>query len=237
MDKPSEEDPDKLMTGRGEVVFGYGGSGIVNLSSLDTTKITDLFSFHFIGRETKNENFFHAGQICSLDVNVNFGTTELADIKPGGTSFRAWNISPTTELGKGDTAYFWLDDLDDAKHIQYGEGHFLDYNTGKDEDDDGEMDQRPFDFELEVHHKNSIDESKPYHRYQDNEGVVRFTLPWGTSGDSLYFMVHFYPQYDRTGTIRKNGHDGPIVAKFSHNEKTNEGSVTYYNDDGEEIGS
>jgi hypothetical protein len=233
--KPSEEDPDKIMTGRGEVKFGYGGVEPAQLEDVDTTKITDLYSFHFIGRELKNENWaIKAGEICSLDVTVEFSTTSVEDIKPGNTRFWARNISPTIELGKDDTASFFLDDLDDVNKIQYGEGHFFDANSG-DNNDEG---PRSFDFDLEVHHKNAVDPDKPYHRYEDNEGILRFTLPWGKSEtDSLYFTIHFFPKYEREGTIQKNNADGPVLVRFKHNEKSGDGWVTYYNEDGEEIGS
>ncbi|MFC1584638.1 hypothetical protein ACFL5V_03720 [Fibrobacterota bacterium] len=234
-DKPSEEDPDKIMTGRGEVKFGYSGMEPSTLDDVDTTLITDLYSFHFIGREMKNENWVNkAGEICSLDVKVLFSSTSVNDIKPGKTWFWAMNISPTIEMGKDDTASFILDELDDALKIQYGEGHFLDANSG-DNHDEG---PRAFDFDLEVHHKNSLEPDKPYHRYQDNEGIVRFSLPWGKDAvDSLYFSIHFYPMYEREGTIQKNGPDGPVLVRFKHNEKSGQGWVTYYNEDGEEVGS
>jgi hypothetical protein len=235
LDKPTEEDPDKEVTGRGEVAFGYSGTPLPTTpDELDTTLITDLYSFYFIGRETKNDNFVHAGQVCSLEITVLFSTSDVNDIKPGKTWFWAKNISPTVDLGKGDTASFYLDSLDDIANIQYGAGHFLDSVTGEDNNEGS----RPFDFEVEVHHKNQADPTKPYHNYHDNEGVVRFMLAWGNSDtDSLHFTVNFYPQYERKGTIRKNGPDGPVLCKFEHNEKTGEGWVTYFNEDGDEIGS
>ena len=65
-----------------------------------------------------------------------------------------------------------------------------------------------------------------------------FYSPWGESEtDSLYFTINFYPDYYRDGTIRKNGPKGPVLVRFTWNEKTEQGTVTYYDEDGDEIGS
>ena len=233
-DKPSEEDAEKLMTGRAEVRFGYGGAKPAALANLDTTKITDLFSFTFVGRENKTWKYFETkanSQLDSVDIEVLFSSTGITNIKPGKTRFWAKNISKAVELGAGDTAKFVLDSLGDAKHTQYGKGVFLDAHSGK------QSDGKPssFAFDIEILHKNSLG-GNPYLRYEDNEGTVTFMLPWGSGRDSLHFSVHFSPGYDRDGVIRKNGAEGPVLVEFQLNEKSGKGTVTYKNESGEVIG-
>ena len=231
--KPSEEDSEKVMTGRAEVRFAYAGARPAALENMDTAKITDLYSFAFLGRENKTWKYFGDRtntQLDSLDVEVRFGTTGMADIKPGRTRFRARNISASPELGQGDTAQFTLDSLDDARKVQFGKGVFLDARSGR--ASDGEP--RSFAFDLEIHHKNSLG-GNPYLRYQDNEGCMSFMLPWGSGNDSLHFTVHFMPGYERDGLIRKNGKDGRVLVEFHYNEKTGSGTITYKNEAGEII--
>ncbi len=231
-EKPSEEDSGKLMTGRAEVRFGYGGPAPATLLDVDTTLITDFYSFAFLGRENKTWKTFQGdSQIDSLNIEVRFASTSIADIKPGHTRFWARNISAAVELGRGDTAKFTLDSLNDTQHIQFGSGVFLDANSGRASDEG----PRSFAFDLQLIHKNSLG-GNPYLRYQDNEGIVTFMLPWGAGHDSLHFMIHFFPAYDRTGEIRKNGPAGPVLAEFQFNEKSGRGTITYYNENGEIIG-
>lgn len=223
--KPSEEDPDKVQTGRGEVVFLYS-EPLDSVQQIVSANIIGIESFHFIGREVKTWK----QEIDSLDLTVAFSSTGIDSIKPGLTTAWGKNISATIEQGQGDTAYFALDSLDDVNHIQYGEGHFLDAHTGR----DNTGDPYPFNFEIQVIHKNLLDPSRPYLRYQDNEGIVTFTIPWGRNAtDSLHFMIHFFPNYERSGTITDD--NGVVRVRFVHNEKTGVGSVLYYNDKGEEI--
>jgi hypothetical protein len=89
---------------------------------------------------------------------------------------------------------------------------------------------------MKVIHINTLDPTKPYERWQDNEGEITFTLPWGNTGDSLYFLVHFQPNYQRWGRIYKNNANGPMLVAFVHNEKTRVGEVIYYDENGKEIG-
>jgi hypothetical protein len=158
------------------------------------------------------------------------------DLKPGLTTAWAKNISNTIALGQGDTAAFALDSLYDT--AEYGEGHFYDAHSGK-QNTEG---PKSFDFTLEVIHINSLDPAKPFLRYQDNEGIMHFYLPYGTSDDSLYFTIHFFPpyshaDYDREGEIRKNGPTGPRLVYFKIKEMTQSGTVIYYDENGKEIGS
>lgn len=222
-DKPSEEDPDVLVTGRAAVVFKYSETGVTNI---DPALITDIISWEFDGRQYRTWD----GQTDSLRAKVRFAVTDITDIKPGKTSWWGMNISATDDLGKGDTASFTVDSLDDVNKVQYGEGHFLDAKSG--EDNTG--DPKPFDFDVEIHHKNTLG-GNPYERYEDNEGVMHFSLPWGASGDSLYFSITFKRNWEREGTVRKNGPDGPVLIRFTHNEKTGAGTVTYYDEDGNEL--
>lgn len=233
--KPCEEDSEKLATGTGEVKFGYSGTTPVTLDNLDPNQITDVYSWHFVGEENKTWKKSADGnysEICSVDVTVTFSTTAISDFKPGKTWAWGKNISATEDLGKGDTASFLVDSLDEVNATQYGEGHFYDANT----EDENSDESASFDFDLQILHKNSIDSLKPYERYEDNEGIMSFLFPWGTQ-DSLYFSIHFFPDYYREGEIRKNSADGPILVKFTHNEKTGDGTATYYDEDGNEIGN
>jgi len=230
--KPSEEDAQKLMTGLGEVKFGYSGIVPATLDLVDTTLITDVYSFHFIGRENKTwKTSGGDSQIDSINVEVNFSSTTLADIRPGITRFWARNISARVDLGQGDTASFVLDSLDHSIFTQYGKGDFLDMHSGRGNDEVS----RPFHFDIRIIHKNKLG-GNPYLRYQDNEGIVNFLIPWGESRDSLYFNIHFMPDYQRDGNIRKGGPNGPILVEFDVNEKTGVGWVLYRNENGEEIG-
>src|SRR3989339_1639254 len=86
--KPSEEDAQKLMTGRGEVVFKYTGDPHTNFSLVN---VTDVISWHFIGREEKT----WSGVIDTLNIMVTFSSTSVGDIKPGLTTAWGKNISPT----------------------------------------------------------------------------------------------------------------------------------------------
>ena len=167
-----------------------------------------------IGRETKTWN----NEVCSLRISIEFTDSDVNSITPGMTTAWGRNISATYDLGREDTAYFALDSLDAASHIQYGEGHFYDAHTG--EDNTGEP--YAFDFDIEVWHRNSADSSKPYERYQDNEGIVAFYLPWGNK--TLHFRIHFAPDYERDGEIREDGPGGVVRVAFTHNEKSGAGT-------------
>ena len=229
VNKPSDEDPDKLVTGRGEVKFGYAAGSTPTLGVIDTSKITQIVSFEMLGREYKSWN----GVTDSINVKMEFMNPDVKDLKPGRIWAWGKNISQDQSKGAGDTASFELDSLDDVNHIQYGEGHFLDAHTGRTHDGDAYS----FDFDMQVIHKNTQDQSKPYLRYQDNEGIIFFHLPRPVQKDSLYFTIHFFPQYEREGTIQKDGPNGKVMVRFSFNEKQGTGTATYYNEDGDEIGN
>ena len=224
--KPSDEDPQKLQTGRAQVEFEYNGDPTVG--TFDTAKITAILSFEMIGREHKIWN----RATDSIYAKIKFSNPVAKDMKPGEITAWSRNISDLQSLGAGDTASFALNSLDDVKHTQYGAGHFFDAHTGRFHNGDASH----FDFTMELIHKNSVDTTKPYERYQDNEGIIYFYLPW-QNADSLYFTIHFFPHYDRTGTIQKNGPNGPVLVNFNYNEKSGIGSATYYNSKGEVIQS
>jgi hypothetical protein len=236
--KPCEDDPfDKKTTGTGRVVFRYAGSTAgLTLASLQLSQITDIDSFHYVGRE---EKLWHVDglnhEIDSVEYKVAFMATNIREtIKPGTTWAWAKNISATAVLGAGDTAGFRLDSLDDANHTQYGEGHFYDAHSG---DNRKNNEAKSFDFTLKVKYINTLNPAQPYLRYQDNQGTLNFFLPWGSSGDQLYFTINFYPYYYRDGTIRKNGPAGPVLVAFTKNEKTGIGTTTFYDENGKVIGN
>jgi hypothetical protein len=225
INKPAEEDPDKKLTGRGEVVFKY--DGVPEIGTVVEGLITDVVSFYFVGKEHKTWNFV----TDSIELMVEFANTDINDIKPGRTWAWGKNISGDVTLGHGDTAYFELDSLDDVNKVQYGEGHFLDAHTGR--DNTGEP--YAFDFDLEVHYENTQG-GNPYLRYEDNWGIVKFKVEWNDpSSDYLHFTINFYPQYDREAWIRNDA--GQTLVYIVYNEKTGVGSVTYYNEDGDVIDS
>jgi hypothetical protein len=229
VNKPSEEDAEKLMTGRGMVTFAYNGPAPA-IGTIDTALITSINSFEFIGREHKTWRL----EIDSLRLKITFLDNSWTDrtFKPGLITAWGKNISQLALSGRDDTASFTLDSLDDVNHIQYGEGHFLDAHTGR--ANDGEP--RGFNFLMKVIHKNTVDPTKPYLRYQDNEGVIDFALQRAGS-DSLYFSIRFFEVHKREGTIRKTSATGPIVATFTYNDKTGVGEAVYYNDDEKVIGN
>jgi hypothetical protein len=223
--KPSEEDPGRLLTGVGKVSFTYGpgdpDSGVVE------GNITAIDSFHFNGRE----NTTWKAEVCSLVLSVTFEDPLIASLKPGLTWAWARNITGDIARGDGDTAFVAIDELDTVEKKQYGRGHFLDAHTG----DDNTGESYAFDFGFEVWH---MDDNPAYSDYSNNEGELSFALPWGASSDSLHFQIHFYslkeyPNYRRTGTIKES--DGTLRVQFDWNEKTGTGWVTYYNEDGKEI--
>ncbi|MBN2037983.1 MAG: hypothetical protein JW768_14675 [Chitinispirillaceae bacterium] len=222
--KPSEEDADKKVTGRAEVKFKYNGTP--DISTINAASITEILSFEMVGREYKS----WSGVTDTVRVTIVFQDPAVKDFKPGLITAWGKNISESQSLGRGDTASFVLDSLDDAAHVQYGEGHFYDAHTGRNNDGDS----KSFDFTMQVIHKNSLDESKPYERYQDNEGIINFYLDRAV-GEDLYFTVHFKPLYKRDGTIQKGGPDGPVLVEFEYDEKKRTGSATYYNADGDVI--
>jgi hypothetical protein len=222
--KPSEEDADKLVTGRAEVKFKYDGSPTIG--TINAANITEVLSFEMVGREYKS----WSGVTDTVNVKIVFQDPAVKDFKPGLITAWGQNISESQSLGRGDTAAFVLDSLDDATHVQHGEGHFYDAHTGRNNDGDS----KSFDFTMQVIHKNSLDKDKPYERYQDNEGIINFYLERNV-GEDLYFTIHFLPQYDREGTIRKGGPDGPVLVEFEFNEKTREGTATYYKENGDII--
>jgi hypothetical protein len=222
--KPSEEDSLKKVTGRGEVKFTYDGAP--TLGTIDTAKITGIISFEMVGREYKT----WSDVTDSVHVKISFLNPSTKDLTPGLITAWGKNISDLQSQGKGDTAAFYLDSLDDVSHIQYGEGHFYDAHTGRTHDGDPES----FDFTMQVIHTNSVDPTKPYLRYQDNEGIINFYLD-RPNGAKLYFTIHFLPRYNREGEIRKDGPDGPVLVKFDYNEKTRAGTATYYNENGDVI--
>jgi hypothetical protein len=224
LNKPSEEDFLKKVTGRGEVKFTYDGAP--TLGTIDTADITGIISFEMVGREYKT----WSEVTDSVHVKITFLDPDAKDLKPGLITAWGKNISDLQAQGRGDTAAFSLDSLDDNTHIQYGEGHFYDAHTGRAHDGD----PTNFDFTMQIIHKNSDDPSKPYLRYQDNEGIINFYLP-REKADPLYFTVHFLPGYNRTGVIQKDGPEGPVLVEFTFNEKTRIGKATYYNQDGDVI--
>jgi hypothetical protein len=125
---------------------------------------------------------------------------------------------------------FALDSLDDVSHVSFGEGHFLDAHTG----DDNTGDPYAFNFKMKVFYRDSLNPNTPYARWRDNEGEVTFTIPWGRNAvDSLHFDVHFYPNYERAGTISDD--NGKIRVQFEHNEKSLAGWVKYFDKDGKAI--
>jgi hypothetical protein len=231
--KPNDADPFKLSTGHGEIAFMYpGASSSLTLDNIVAANITGIYSFHFKGREVKT----WSGEIDTVEYWVRFRDPTMLDFKPGQTTAWAKNISTTIALGQGDTAAFELDSLYDT--AEYGSGHFFDAHSGK------QNSQGPssFNFTLQVIHVNSLDPTQPFLRYQDNEGIMNFYLPYGASNDSLYFTVHFYPPYnhpvyDREGEIRKDGPNGPRLVYFKIKEMTQAGTVIYYDENGKEIGS
>ncbi len=235
-DQPSAEDSTgKTSTGTGWVIFTYSGTTAgLSLDNINSQLITDIDSFHFVGRENtlwKTDGLDH--EIDTVEYKVGFIATSVASIiKPGNTYAWGRNISSTLSLGQGDTAGFRLDSLDDATHTQFGQGHFLDAHSG---DNSPGNASKSFDFTLQVHYKNTQDPTQPYLRYQDNEGTMNFFLPWGAGKDSLYFTINFYPDYYRDGTIRKNGPSGPVAVSFTKNEKTGAGTTIFYDDKGNEI--
>ena len=225
--KPCERNIFKHATGRGEVVFKY--SGIYDSATFNPAQITDIVSWQFKGRETKKWN----SHVDSIEGHVEFSQGNILDtnnIKPGKTSIWTKNISETLELGFGDTAAFVLDSLDDIKHEQYGSGAFLDAHSGRDDNEPA----KAFNFNITLIHKNSHGPN-PYLHYEDNEGIMTFTYPWGNTGKNLYFMIHFYPDNIRTGEIREEGPNGALRVSFNHNEITQSGSTTYYDEKGEVI--
>jgi hypothetical protein len=226
VNKPSEEDVQKKITGRGEVMFTY--NGVPTLGTMDTAKITGIVSFKMIGREYKSWNEV----TDSVRVKIYFHNPDTKDLTPGLITAWGKNISDLQSQGRGDTAAFILDSLDEANHRQFGEGHFYDAHTGRTHDGD----PTSFDFTLQVLHKNNENPDKPYLRYQDNEGIINFYLDQ-KNGNTLYFTIHFFEQYERKGEIRKDDPDGPVLVKFNFNEKTGEGQATYYNEDGDVIGT
>lgn len=223
--KPNENEPQKITTGRGEVAFKYNGT-YTGMAGFNTALISDVYSWKFIGREKKTWN----SEVCSLQAVVNFTSGDLQNpstIRPGYTEVWGKVIeSSTRENNLDDTAHFYLDSaLDEANSIQNGGGDYYDARSGKNADEG----PKAFSFKLQVLHMNT------YLNYEDNQGIMTFAYPHGETGDSLYFLIHFYPNYERTGTIRKNSQDGPVVVEFATNDKTGASTVTYYNDDGEEI--
>jgi hypothetical protein len=222
--KPSDEDPQKLLYGRSEVRFLYNGPDPAGRpGNIDQSAITDILTFTFHGVEEKTWK----GEKDSVRARVTFARSGVNDVTPGFTTWWAKNITVGSDE-YGDTAQFSLDSLDEAEHVQFGEGHFYDASARKEN-------RRSWDFELQVLHKNEKGGS-PYDRYQDNEGIMTFYLPWASHpDDSLYFRVHFYPDYERVGEIYKNGPDGAKLVYFEKNEKTGDGRFVMYNSDGDKI--
>jgi len=230
-DKPNDDDPMKHSTGTGEIVFKYSGNPRVAFNAM---YITNIISFHFIGREQKIWN----NEIDSLDVTVTFSVTEIADFKPGLTTMWAKNITGDITKGDGDTAKFSVEALDETilNHpVQSGSGVFYDAHSGNDQS--GEA--KSFSFNLKILFQNTQDSTKPYRRYQDNEGIITFSLPWAQ--DSLAFNIHFYSQnkllentYDREGNIYKHDENGARVVYFKSNERTGKYVIVYYDDSNKE---
>jgi len=218
--KPSEEDPEKLLTGIGKVSFEYS-PGDPNVGFNDTY-ITAVDSFYFEGKELKTWN----GELCTLVICVKFDDPNIASLKPGLTWLWGKNITGDIARGDGDTAYVAVEQLNDAEKKQYGQGHFLDAHTGS----DNSGDSYAFDFNFEVWH---MDDNPPYTDYSNNEGELTFALAWGASSDSLYFQIHFYPQYRRTGTITDS--KGVVRVRLDWTEKYNTGTITYYNEKGDVV--
>lgn len=219
-DKPDPIDPEKKFTGRLEIVFKYPHAG-TTLPTLNPALITDIISWYGLGRE---EYDWLVGYADSVEASVAFTNTAVADIKPGISRFWMRNISTSIALGKGDTGAFALDSLDDINHVQYGTGRFLDAHSG----DNNDQDPYAFNFDIQVIHKNHEDPTRPYYRYEDNEGITEFFIPyWGTT-DSLFYNIHYFPLYYRTGEIRLNAEDGKLLVTFSWDVKADTGTVTIH---------
>jgi antitoxin component YwqK of YwqJK toxin-antitoxin module len=119
----------------------------------------------------------------------------------------------------------FVDSLDTVNSSQFGGGTFFDAYTGSDNNGPSAT----FSFNLEVLHKDT------YTNWSDNEGIMTFKYPWGNAGDSLFFKIHFYPNYERVGEIRKNSENGPVLVEFTNNDKTGNGTVKYYDENGNVI--
>ena len=121
-----------------------------------------------------------------------------------------------------------------SKREQYGSGSFFDKYTG----DDNTGGSRSFDFDLTIIHKNQDDESQPYKNYHHNEGIMEFEFIYeeGDEPLTLWFKIHFFPEWHREGEIYKVVDGEKVLAgTFTHNEKTGEGETKWYNEDGEVV--
>ncbi len=223
-DKPAQDDPQKKMTGIARVRFFYSGvDPDGSPSRLQPAAITRIYSYSFVGTEYKT----WSGETDSIRVRVVFSTSGDESATPGYTTWWAKNIT-TGSAQYGDTAYFTLDSLDESAHIQYGGGYFYDADAEN-------RSEQNFNFEIAVLHKNNSG-TNPYARYEDNEGIMSFYLPWvNHPDDSLYFRIHFYPKYARAGAIYKNGPDGTKLVYFEKNEKTGDGHFVLYNAEGDTV--
>jgi hypothetical protein len=220
LNKPGTEDSDNEWTGIGVVSFTYTGTA-PTLTSLDTSLITGIRSFQFIGRVNKTWK----GEIDSISLGVSFSNASLSNPVPGMTWAWGKNISGDITKGDGDTASFTLAEANATTYLQEGEGHFLDAHTGRDSDGD----PYAFNFTLSVDHKGTFKD------YTDNEGTVFFTLPWGKNAtDSLHFQILFKPAYEREGWIRDD--NNKLRAYFKGNEKTHIGDeIIYYDENEQEV--
>lgn len=225
---PSSEDPEKLETGRTEVLFSYQGD---DSSFVDSNVIAiEEWSFEGIQKYSWSQ-----GLKDSVEKKITFTqNSSLGSDRPGTFEVKKWNLSQFKDQGLGDSLFYSIDSLNDALKYQYGSGEYFDQHTGVEHD----QSSRTFDLQLVLVHQNTSEAAKPYEEYGDNEAVMSFKFIYSEGAEDipLEFDLRFEPNHQREGEIFKRVKgELVLVASFTYDEKSEEGKTLWYDESGNVI--
>lgn len=174
--------------------------------------ITELSKWGFEG---KKEHDLAIDIIDSSSYEVTYSDVSIDSRIPGASKLWIKNLTPL--WGYGDTSYTVVGDIVNGEIEQKGSGTY--YNAKL---------ERNFNYDFSIIHKNSVDPSKPYERYQDNEAKVSYTFETvhpANPYDSLTLSVHYFYAGPYTRRVQLIAPDGTVLKSVTGNLETNEWTV------------
>lgn len=174
--------------------------------------ITELAKWGFEG---KKEHDLAIDIVDSSSYEVTYSDVSIDSRIPGASKLWIKNLTPF--WGFGDTTYTQVGDIVNGEIEQKGSGTYFNAKL-----------ERNFNFDFSIIHKNSVDPSKPYERYQDNEAKVSYTFETvhpANPYDSLTLSVHYFYDGPYTRRVQLIKPDGTVLKSVTGNLETNEWTV------------